>query len=316
MNKHALMLTVATVALMSGPAFAAVGPTTINDKQTTLQKTSTTGDLTIGSGGSVVLTAATPAVEIDSANWISNSVSGALISNKNTANAIGVQLDATNAGTNGTALGTVAFDNFGTVDLTGTGTAKIGILVKSVTGSGDTFNGDIKLEASSSVKVTGDSSYGLEVQSGATLNGNVTILGQLLANPSSTTSTSAGSVTGALIAGDVTGDIAVESGGAIQAIGYNAVGLNITGAVTGALTNGGHIEAVGSASPKSTGGNPEASSALIISNAIGGGIYNDGASPTATSTTAASIGINGKGPAIFITPGVQRFGLLDRRLYR
>ena len=79
MNKHALMLTAATVALLAGPAFAT---TSITQKVTTAQKTSTANngnpdDISIDSGGSVELSAAGPAVEIDSGNTVTLSVAGA-----------------------------------------------------------------------------------------------------------------------------------------------------------------------------------------------------------------------------------------------
>lgn len=301
MNKHALMLTAATVALLAGPAFAA---TTITTKQTTAQKTSTTGDLTIDTGGSVVITAASPAVEIDSANSVSLSVVGATISNLNTTNAIGVQLDATTVGTNGTALGTPALDSFGVIDLTGTGTGKIGILVHAPDASGDIFNGDIKLEAGSSTKVQGDSSFGLEVATGATLNGNITILGSLLATATSTTATTASNIVAMGIYGDVTGDIDIGTGGAVQAIGQGANGMVIAGDVTGSLTNSGSLEAVGTTAPKTTGGNPEAGHALIVTGSIGGGFYNAGPSSGSPGTVAASLGIQGTGPTVWIGPGL------------
>ena len=301
MNKHALMLTAATVALMAGPAHAT---TTINSKVTTAQKTSDTDDLTIDTGGSVVVKISNPAIKIDSDNSVTIN-SGGTVSNKGTDGAIGIQLNATTAGTgpgDGTPGSATALDSAGTIDLTGSGTDKTAILVKAI-GNPGIFNGDISLEASSNTRVTGDGSTGLDVAADTTLNGNITILGALLATASSTTATTASNITAVMISGDVNGNFEIGASGAAQGVGQGADGLVLTGALHGSLTNSGVLEAVGTTSPSSGGSNPEGGHALVISSDIGGGIYNDGPSETSTSTTAASIGIRGIGPAIYISPG-------------
>ena len=138
MYKRALMLTAATVALLSGPAMAA-GPTTISSKTTAPLKTSTSGNITIedGSGstvGSVVIpssstASSTPAIEVDSSATVTILNADNTVSYKDTSSAVGIKLDA--AGYTG------EFINDGTVDLTGSGTDKIGI---DIAGAG-TFNG-------------------------------------------------------------------------------------------------------------------------------------------------------------------------------
>src|SRR5690348_3403467 len=104
------MLTVAAAAVLSRPALGD-DFTDIKNKVTKLVKTSTAkngspGDVHIESGGSVVISAAGPAVEIDSPNTVLNE---GTISNTDTDNAVGVQLDATPAG-NGPGADVAALD--------------------------------------------------------------------------------------------------------------------------------------------------------------------------------------------------------------
>ena len=302
MNKHVLMLTAATVALMAGPAFAT---TTITTKQTSPLKTSTANsgaadDIVIDTGGSVVITDSVPAITIDSANSVKINPT-TTISNLNTDSAIGIQLDAIAGGGNGTASGTPALDVFGTIDLTGSGTGKTGILVDA-TNPGDVFNGDIMLESGSSLKVKGDNSTGLQVATDATLNGNITILGNLLVSATNATSTSSSGITAMRLDGTVNGDVTIGEGIGVQAVGAGANGLIVTGHVTGSLSNSGNLEVAGTTTPKSTGGNPEAGSALLVSNNIDGGIYNGGPTSSGSSTARASLGIGGVGPAVQISP--------------
>jgi hypothetical protein len=307
LKKHALMLTAATIALLAGQASAT---TTITEKKTSALKTSTINsgaadDIEIGTGGSVVVTISNPAIKIDSDNSVTID-SGTTVSNKGTDGAIGIQLNATTAGTgpgDGTPGSATALDSLGTIDLTGSGTDKTAVLVKAIDGAGSIFNGDITLEASSNTRVTGDGSTGLDVAADTTLNGNITILGALLATASSTTATTTSNITAIMISGDVNGDFEIDSGAAAQGVGQAADGLVLTGALHGSLTISGVLEAVGTTSPSSGGSNPEGGHALIISSDVDGGIYFDGPSSTSTSTTAASIGIRGIGPAIYISPG-------------
>ncbi len=300
MNKHVLMLTAATVALMAGPAFADHDHHDQGDQSP--QKTERDrDDLTIDTGGSVVITDSVPAITIDSPNTVTINAT-TTVSNLNTDSAIGVQLDAM-AGGNGPGTGTTALDNFGKIDLTGSGTNKIGILVNA-TNPGDSFLGDIKLESGSTTAVKGDGSIGLEVASDATLDGSITILGQLSAAPTDATSTTAGNVMGVQLGGTVTGDVVIGVGGAVQAVGTGANGMVVLGHVMGRLENSGNLEVVGTTAPKTTGGNAEAGSALIVGNSVDNGIYNGGPASTADSTTRASLGIKGAGPAVRISPNV------------
>jgi len=124
-TKRMLMLSVAGAALLSGPVFAQT-PLNITTTTTTALTTatacgaSTPCDITIATTGAINLTTATPVVPIiliNSDNAVTNS---GTLSNKNTTGAIGIEM---NTGfTNTTGL-----DDFGTIDLSGTGTGKVGI---------------------------------------------------------------------------------------------------------------------------------------------------------------------------------------------
>ncbi len=198
-------------------------------------------------------------------------------------------------------FGTDAFQNIGTLTLTGSGDSKTGILVAAPDGAGDIFNGNINLEAGSQLSVKGDNSSGVNIASGATLNGDVLIYGSLLVNPSQVSST-VGTVTGMSVYGNVNGNINVEAGGSIFTYGSASNALIVSGPVSGSLTNGGTIEASGTATPNATNTNPQAGSALIVTSDVGGGIYNAGPSPSSVGTTAGAIAVQGTGPAVYIAP--------------
>src|SRR5580698_444676 len=137
LKKHLLMLPVVAVALFASPALATPAGcpagTTCDDVTTTLNspiKTSTApnNNIFIESTGSVTVTTSTaPAVTIDSNNWVQVQ-NGGTISNQNTANAVGVDIDTSTTGI-GNVLGFV--DN-GTINLDGSGTTKTAM---EITGS-------------------------------------------------------------------------------------------------------------------------------------------------------------------------------------
>lgn len=314
MYKHALMLTVATIALAAGSA--AYADTTITTTNSSAQKTSTDGNILMGDptstptkDGIIAVTIANPAVEIDSANYVQLNTPGSTIKNTGTTGAIGVQMDATVAGTNGPANpgNTVnALYSLGKIDLTGAGTGKYGIWIRDMDTTGATtpaFNGNIYLGAASTLNVTGDSSFGIKSDTNTTLNGNVTILGSILVAPSSTTAVSGGGVTGMQLSGTTNGNVLIDTGGSVQAIGQGATGLAIGGAINGNLTFNGALASIGTQAPSATGTNPEASSALVVANSISGGIYLNGPVSTADATTRASITTYGNANAVVITPG-------------
>jgi hypothetical protein len=284
LNKRALLLSAATAALLAGPAFAA-GPTTISSATTTALKTSTSGDITIDANGSVTITAASPVITIDSSNSVTNS---GTISNKNTTSAIGVKIDLSSGPLTG------SLDNVGTIDLTGTGTNKFGILM---TGS-NIFTGNLLIDTSSKVNVSGDNSFGLDIATGSTLQGNLTINGTIAVT--SGTAAAANNPVGVRIDGTINGNVLI--GGAVNAIGSNAEAFIMTGNLNGSFTNKGTIEASGTGTPSSTATNPEAGVGLAFAGNITGGFLNNGPTSPADTTARGLISTAGQSETILISP--------------
>ncbi|MGZ5922255.1 MAG: hypothetical protein ACXWLT_10855, partial [Rhizomicrobium sp.] len=137
MTKHRLMLSAATAALLTTPFMisATFADTTITDTKKAAINTTTDGNITISSGG-VEIKAATPAVTVNSNNFLINEGS---ISNQNTAGAIGIAVD-TSAGNLVTSTGVA---NLGGINLTGSGTGKSALLIEG----GHTFFGPITFSA-------------------------------------------------------------------------------------------------------------------------------------------------------------------------
>ncbi len=213
MHKRALLLTAATFALLSAPAFATTATTPTNaclkntDDLTdiTTKKagplcTSTAssgkpGDILIDTDGVVTAAAVSgatptifPAVTIDSNNLVTDK---GMINFVGTNNAIGVQLDTGNTGGIDIAVGTI--------DMRQAGTDKIGIMIADAT-SGDTgtFTGvlmpdaatpitkrltAIDLESGSTLEMTGDGSIGIELATGNRLTGDIDIGGTITMTP-------------------------------------------------------------------------------------------------------------------------------------
>lgn len=236
MLKRALMLTAATAALLAAPALA--DELDITNEVTTPLKTSTAlnggpADIVIETSGSVVVTTGGPAIEIDSPNFVSNS---GTISNKNTDLAVGVQLDATASG-NGPGQGVTALDNIGTIDLSGSGNGKTGILVTDTSGAtAGTFNGDIILESTSKLVVEGGTTTGdnpvtteaIHVAENTTLNGKIDVSGTIQMTDT------AANKTGVLIGTPaattptvVNGDIIFESGSTLTMVGDSSTAVHI-----------------------------------------------------------------------------------------
>lgn len=303
MTKRALMLTAATMALLSGPAMAQdFSDITTEVDQQLMTSTANNGapsDILIESSGSVVVTVAAPAIEIDSANSVTNQ---GKITNLDTDGAIGVQLDATAAG-NGPGVGITALDNAGTIDLSGKGTSKTGVLLGIF--NGDTsgiFNGDINFETGSALKVVGDGSIGVHFASDTVLNGNLTMDGNIGVSPSDPKALSGGEVVAFRMDGDINGNISIGDSANVIASGVGAQGVMLFGNVDGSFTNLGRIEAIGTSSPTSGGVNPEAFSAFVVTGNITGGILNDGPAFIGDNTSAAQMTLTGISPAVFISP--------------
>ena len=280
LSKRSLMLTAATVALLSGHAYAQFE---ISNKVTTPQSTmADKGTIDIETDGSIVITtnpATGPAVTIDGGTTPG---SAADVYNQGTISYAGVG-SSTNPLTGIEMLGGSigGLDNAATIDFTGAGTNKTGILVAAGTGAfiGDIMctedssdcSGDqnskgtplsqlvgildtnvaaILLESGSTMKIQGDDSIGIDIQQGATLGGTCTncasdidIAGELEMTPSSSASTSS-SDSGIYLAGTMYGNINVAQGGQINIQGINSIGINIIAPDTGTNTPGGILNGV------------------------------------------------------------------------
>ena len=331
MHKRALLLTAATVALLSGQAIAATTtPTNAclknTDDLTDITKqtkgplcTSTAdsgkpGDIVIEANGSVTVAAATgasptifPAITIDSSNLVTNK---GLISFQGTNNAIGVQLDTGNTG---------GFDfNLGTLNMDGAGTNKIGILVTDATaGSTGTFTGvampdattpltsptAVYLEAGSVLEIQGDGANGIQVATGNTVAGDIVVDGSITLTPTKvneTTGTGTVSI-GINLAGTLNGNLSIVDG-TIAAEGPGAEGVVVATGINGEFDNAGTIEAVGSVQPDPTKtNNPTSGIGVLIEGNITKGILNDGAvNGSTTSPGTGIISTSGGDPALDI----------------
>jgi hypothetical protein len=313
--RRALLLTAATAALLSGPAFGAA--TTISKSTSTALTTSASGPITIDDGGTVEIAsnsstaATTPAITINSttqANNIFTALAGSTLSYNGTADAIVIQA---NPNVTGEILGS------GAVNATGSGTDKNAIvfgdptLVTSgtFTGVADSTNNSgrvtaLALLSGSTVSVVGDGSSDIEVVTGNTVTGDIVVGGTMTDEATSLTATTNTSVVTAVnMSGTLNGIFSVAPGGTITSTGGGAEGVLVLGQVNGAITNFGAISAVGSTTLSKTTGNPEAGSALIISNNVTGGIYNAGPDNADTTTVAAILNGVSNQPVVDITPG-------------
>jgi len=333
LNKHALLLTAATVALLSSwPAAGATcsGNTTtstlcdISGAVTTNLATSTvqTGgsDITIEGTGTVTVTSTTAALKIDSDN---NVVNEGTISNKNTAGAIGVEFNAGH-GSATTTIGTyngaifAGLSNAVSIDLSGSGTGKTGFLIDTPTllgtGTIDATTDTLPVDSGvtpginiGSMNVLGDGSYGVHLASGVTLDGTLGVDGAISVKSSTTTAGAATNVIGMEVDGNIVGGININSllGGSIAAVGPGARGLLVFGSIDGSIYNGGTIVTSGSSTaPTVTTGNAMGGVAMEVTSSITHGIYNAGPSTSGDVVnwvTTPTIATQGTGPALLIS---------------
>ncbi|MBV8977143.1 MAG: autotransporter outer membrane beta-barrel domain-containing protein [Alphaproteobacteria bacterium] len=254
MKKLVLLSSVLWAALAVSPALGQTDP--VDDITTALTtpvatataaSDGTAADILLDTNGSITVTTAGAAVTINSNNSF-ESVAGTVISNQNTANAVGilvdltsgVPLDSTNDGCTGTCTHTFEGITVASIiNLTGTGTAKTGLWLEGPDPTSGLpltqFIGNINMTGST-ISITGDTSVGVKIDSLAELDGQLT-LGQMTLKPSSTTSTF-GDI-GLDIAGTVDGDIAMTSGISVQGnkvAGVSTlIGMDITGTINGNL---------------------------------------------------------------------------------
>ncbi|HEV2649626.1 MAG TPA: hypothetical protein VGU69_00080, partial [Rhizomicrobium sp.] len=302
MNKRVLMLSAATAAVLAGPALAA-GPTTITTVQDKVVATSTTGDLTINSGGGIKGGTSTAAlITIDSSNTVENA--GVLTATADTT-PVGFLIDASK-----NAVGSL--DNGGTLDMTASGTTKRGVYFSAVNGVGS-FTGPITFDSSSVVKIVGDSSTAMYFDAGTILNGDVTMDGTVtMTRASGTSSTTTSSIGIGQFLGTINGNVTLD--GTLSAVGAGTSGIAVLGSINGCntavvtgcteigtLANEGTLTVTGISTRSISGVNPESDAALVVQGSIAGGIVNDGPTAAGTATAVASMTANGTAnPTILI----------------
>lgn len=322
-TKRMLMLSVASAALFASPVLAQTTPPSLDiTTATTTAVTTATAcgattacDITIESTGSITITAASPVVTINSNNAVTNS---GTISNKNTTGAIGVDILT---GFTANPANQTGLEDLGTIDLTGTGTGKIGIELTApapttaVPTPPTTYTGPIILLGSTTT-ITGDQSTGILIGQGTTLDGLLDIGGTLTMNPTTTTELSDTGINAVRIDGTVTGNVTLDSTSTITVQGNNAQGFLLDGSITGSLVNQGTIHSIGigttqnpqtgQVSGPASSGDPEGGSAMLIGGSITGGILNSGpVNTTDTTNPTAALVTEGNAPALRIDPTLQ-----------
>ncbi len=316
LTKHRLMLSAAAAALLAAPLMSSAvdADTTITGTQKSAITTATDGNITI-STGSVQIKAASPAVTINSNNFLLNQGS---ISNDNTSGAIGVEVD-TSAGN---IVNSTGIANLGAISLSGNGTGKAAFIIEG----GNTFFAPITFEtvtttagsavtsvSGSSVSVVGDGSNVFTLQQGTTIDGDVLLAGSMsetVSNKSTTQGNTAFDIEGNLNGNFVIGQLATVSSVGNQArgililgpmapcannagVGYTCANSGTANASTGAFANFGTISVVGTTFPNRKGGNFESGSAVVIGNSVAGGFFNAGPSTSNSTTPNATISGNG-----------------------
>ncbi|HEY1962416.1 MAG TPA: autotransporter domain-containing protein [Rhizomicrobium sp.] len=225
----------------------------------------------------------------------------------------GSTLKVTGDGADGLAIGNNATLN-GNVSLGGSitlsgGTNMNGILIGTATGT-DTpavLNGNLTLVTGATIGVTGDNSFGLNVNPNSSITGDLDLEGIVTVAPTDVKSTSSGSGIGVQLgnnsAGNVLGgNFIIGSSGGVNVSGVAAQGVVLFGSIGGDLTNNGAISAFGSGTPSSTAVNPIGGTALAIAGSITNGILNNGPINSGDSTVVATIQGNGAVPVLLISP--------------
>lgn len=213
---------------------------TISEEVTTEQETNGQ-DLTIDTTGIVTVTTEGPAVTLNSDNALSNA--GA-INIADIDNATGVSLEggANRSFTNSGAINIVEefvnedVDEDGIVDGEfASGTGRTGILISGAS----PFEGNVELEASSSVAVEGNDSFGINLDNTAMaqigLSGNLSNAGFI--------NVGGDNATGVNIGSGLNGNF--ENTGTISALGEGAQAINVAADIQGGFVNAGNITNTG-----------------------------------------------------------------------
>ncbi|OJU10451.1 MAG: hypothetical protein BGN85_12710 [Alphaproteobacteria bacterium 64-11] len=318
----------AAAAALSAAAFLPAGlsparaDTDITTSTSTILATSSGGNITIESGGSINTKIASPLITLNSNNFVLNQ--GNLV-NDGIAGATDVQIDTSAASLLPPSTG---FASNGLMSLQGNGTSKIGILVSG----GHTFYGPISLSPGSSSVVSGtvvtspaasmnlkgDGSSAIYISQGTSVTSNILVGGSITQLPSDKSTTGGGIVLD--LDGTVNGN--VLNSAAITGIGNGIRGIYTAGGIhscasdtaapsgftcptfsEGALINTGSVSLGGTSIRKTNGVNLEGGSALVIGGSVDGGVINAGPG-TSSSLTAATLQSSGvrSAPTVLIDP--------------
>ncbi len=321
------MLSAAAAALSAAAFFPAslspaLADTTISNATSTILATSSSGNISIDTGGSINTKAAAPLVTLNSNNFVLNQ--GNLI-NDGTSGATGMQIDTT-AGDLFPASTGLATN--GLISLQGAGTSKIGILVTGghtfygpITlspGSSSVVNGSAVTTPASTMSLKGDGSSAIYIAQGTSVTGNILVGGSISQLPSDKSTTGGGVVLD--LDGTVNGS--VLNSAAITGIGNGIRGIYTAGGIhsclsdtnaptgftcptfsEGALINSGSVSLAGATIRKTNGVNLESGSAMVIGGSIDGGVVNSGPG-TSSALSAATLLSSGTlaAPTVLIDP--------------
>lgn len=273
----------------------------------------------------------TAVVTIDSSNYV---YSNGYMTNSGASNAYGIRVDLSkdidvsairSVDSNGKARtweilnyagseitgAAIYLDEAADMVLSGDGANKIGIWVDpsgSATGTG-TLTGDIITYSGSVISVKGNNSYGLKMDEGATLKGDIKLEGTLTLYQHDAKGKDYSGLYGVSLNGYVNGDAGILKGGSVVAYGSGAVGMLVAGkgisgdlTVEGALTTQGYYSDSYTYSYKRrTYAN--AGPALIVGSDVAGGIYVSGARyKSDTGSTSGSITAGTNDEAVLIDP--------------
>ena len=328
--KRGLLLSAASAVALSVPAFADDLDVTTNltsPVKTSAAKNGTAGNITIESNGSITITQAAPAVTLDSSNTVS--IFGNL-SNKGTTGAEGIVIDTGTNTTPATITGSLSVtpvnsDTVTSIDLSGSGDTKTGLLI---TGNG-TFDGNVLFGSSLigpvSMSIQGNNSTGILLEPDVTLDGNLSIASTISMAPTTANDTSSASgITVLNIQGTVgdgvtagTGNVLIDTGSRLLAFGQGSVGVVTTGKINGSFVNSGAIDVESfqettnqstqvTTVPKGTG-DPIGGPAVEIGASILGGFMNSGPDGVNTTPSTGVITSDGGGsspqPVVYVSPG-------------
>lgn len=311
------MLSAATAALLAAALTSpARADTTITNSTKTALTTSSAGNITIQAGGGISIKAASPAVTINSNNFLQNEGG---ISNDNTSNGVGVEVNTSG----GNIVSSTGLLNVGGISLSGPGAGKSAILIEG----GNTYFAPITLETvvttagsaatsvtGSSIQVVGDQSNVFTLLQGTTIDGDVVMAGNL--GLSRSLNSNVAGDTAVDIEGNLQGNLLIAQGAAISAIGNQARAMVILGPIspcqnnssvgytcansgtalasTGGFYNFGTISASGVlTSTRRLQGDLESGTTVVIANSVAGGFLNGGPSTGTSSIPTASIAGNG-----------------------